>query len=161
MPAFCSNRISSTFLRHLAIWALPSRSDILHSQSWLPGPRTHYAWSAHGSQNVSKERLKFSRPFVYAARKLLDSLSEKGYRTLEQWTNAKWSMKCSRSMSAMHAFILRVSTRPMGLPRKSCVKLHLLRSGLGRFCSSMRKWGLAPFSNCECGTTEQTADHII
>ena len=25
----------------------------------------------------------------------------------------------------------------------------------------MHKRGLAPFSNCECGATKQTADHIV
>ena len=25
----------------------------------------------------------------------------------------------------------------------------------------MYKWGLAPSLNCECGATEQTADHVI
>ena len=49
----------------------------------------------------------------------------------------------------------------MGLPKISWVKLNRLRSGVGRFCLSMHKWGLAPSSNCECGATEQTADHII
>ena len=36
-----------------------------------------------------------------------------------------------------------------------------MRTGVGRFHSSMYKWGLAPSPNCECGTTEQTAHHVI
>ena len=60
-------------------------------------------------------------------------------------------------------FIPKASSRPlgMGLPRAAWVKLNRLRSGVGRFCSSMYKWGLAPLANCECGASEQTADHII
>ena len=49
----------------------------------------------------------------------------------------------------------------MGLPRASWVKLNRLRTGVGCFYSSMYKWGLAISPNCECGATDQTADHII
>ena len=116
----------------------------------------------YGSQDACRERLKSRRPFVPAAQKLLDSLSEKGIRAA-QWTNTQWDMEYSKSMSALHVFIPKVSTRPMGmsLPRAAWVKLNRLRSGVGRFYSSMYKWGLAPFSKCECGATEQTAEHII
>ena len=49
----------------------------------------------------------------------------------------------------------------MSLTRTAWVKLNRLRTGVGRFDSSMHKWGLAPSANCECGASEQTADHII
>ena len=113
-------------------------------------------------QDALRERLKSRRSFVPAARKLLDSLSESDIRAA-QWTDTRWNMEYSKSTSALHAFIPRVSTRPLGmsLPRVAWVKLNRLRSGVGRFCSSMYKWGLAPFSNCECGATEQTVDYII
>ena len=116
----------------------------------------------YGSQDARRERLKSRRSFVPAARKLLDSLSEMGVRAA-QWTNTKWDMEYSRSTSALHALIPRVSDRPLGmsLPRAAWVKLNRLRSGVGRFRSSMYKWGLAPSANCECGATQQTADHII
>ena len=62
----------------------------------------------------------------------------------------------------VRAFILSVSSRPLGmsLPKTSWVRLNRLRIGVGRFYSSMYKWGLAPSPNCECGATEQTADHV-
>ena len=49
----------------------------------------------------------------------------------------------------------------MGLPRAACVKLNRLRTGVGRFYLSMHKWGLVPSQNCECGASEQTADHVL
>ena len=49
----------------------------------------------------------------------------------------------------------------MGLPRAFWVKLNRLRTGVGRFYSSMYKWGLAPSSNCECGAADQIANHVI
>ena len=74
-----------------------------------------------------------------------------------------WNMECLKSASRLHAFIPRAIPKPlgMGLPRTSWVKLNRLRTGVGRLHSSMYKWGVAPSPNCECGASEQTADHII
>ena len=57
----------------------------------------------------------------------------------------------------------RTGARPvgMGLPRAAWVKLNRLRTGVGRFHSSIHKWGLAPLPNCECGASEQTAGHVL
>ena len=66
-------------------------------------------------------------------------------------------------VSARGVYIPRVSTRPIGmsLTRRAWVKLNRLLTGVGRFGSSMHKWGLAPSAKCECGASEQAADHII
>ena len=116
----------------------------------------------HRSQNVSKKKLKSRRPLVSTARKLLDNLSEMSIRTA-QWMNTKWNIEYPKSISGIHAFIARVGTRSKGvsLLRASWDKINQLRSGSNRFCSSMHKWGLVSFSNCDCGGTEQTVDHII
>ena len=113
-------------------------------------------------QAASKKRLKFRHPFVPAAQKLLHNLSELGIRAA-QWTNLTLDTKYSESMSALGVYFPRVSTRPIGrnLTRTAWVKLHRLRTGVGGFGSSMRKWGLASSAKCECGASEQTADHII
>ena len=49
----------------------------------------------------------------------------------------------------------------MSLTRTAWVNLNRPRTGVGRFGSSMHKWGLASSAKCECGASEQTADHII
>ena len=115
-----------------------------------------------GSPDGHRERLKSRRPFVPAARKLLQDLTELDIRAA-QWTDFKWSTEYSECSSDLCAFIPRASTRPMamGLPRSSWVRLNRLRAGVGCFQSFMHKWGLAPTSNCECGAAEQTAQHII
>ena len=115
-----------------------------------------------GQQNAHLERLKSRHPFVPAAWKLLGSLSKLDIRE-KQWTKNKWNADYFESTSRVRAFIRRVSSRPlkMGLPRTSWVTLNRLRTGIGRFHSSMYKLSLASSLNCECGVTKQTADHVI
>ena len=46
------------------------------------------------------------------------------------------------------------STKPVGLSlfKTTWVKCNRLQTGLGRFYSSMLKWGLAPSQNCKQST---------
>ena len=115
-----------------------------------------------GQQDAHLGRLKSRRPFVLAAWKVLDSLSKLDIR-VKQWTKHKWNADYLECTSRVRAFIPRVSSRQLGmsLPRTSWVRINRLRTGIGRFHSSMYKWGLAPSPNCECDATEQTANHII
>ena len=101
------------------------------------------------TQAVGKERLKSRRSFVPAARKLLHNLSELGIRAA-QWTNLTWDTEFSKSISVLGVYIPRVSTRPIGmsLTRTAWVKLNRLRTGVGRFGSSMHKWSLASSAKC-------------
>ena len=115
-----------------------------------------------GSSDTRQVRLRSRRPFVPAARNLLDNLARLGIRASE-WTNLKWNAEYCEGASRLRAFVPQTGSRPvgMGLPREACVKLNHLRTGVGRFHSSMHKWGLAPSPNCECGASEQTADHVL
>ena len=140
--------------RQEATLSLASRSSldpghILHGQLTEP-------------QAASKERLKSRCPFVPAVQKLLHDLSELGIRAA-QWTNLTWDTEYSKSRSARGVYIPRVSTRPIGmsLTRTAWVKFNRLRTDVGRFDSSMHKWGLVSSAKCECGASEQIADHII
>ena len=112
-----------------------------------------------GSSDTCEVRL---RPFVPAARNLLDNLSRLIIRASE-WTNHKWKTEYCENASMLRVFVPRTGARPvgMGLPRAAWVKLNRLRTGVGRFYSFMHKWGLAPSPNCECGASEQTADHVL
>jgi len=48
----------------------------------------------------------------------------------------------------------------MTLPR-AWVQLNRLRTGVGCFRSCLYKWGMASSEACECGTEEQTVDHVV
>ena len=115
-----------------------------------------------GSSDTRQVRLRSRRPFVPAAWNLLDNLARLRIRA-SKWTNHKWKTEYCECASRLRAFVPRTGARPvgMGLPRVAWVKLNRLRTGVGRFHSSMHKWGLAPLPNCECGAFEQTVDYVL
>ena len=115
-----------------------------------------------GSSDTCQVRLRSRRPFVPGARNLLENLARLAIRASE-WTNHKWKTEYCENASRLRVFVPGTSARPvgMGLPRAACVKLNRLRTGVGRFHSSIHKWGLALSRNCECGASEQTADHVL
>ena len=112
-------------------------------------------------------RLRSRRPFVPAARNLLDNLARLGIRAFE-WTNHKWKTEYCENASRLRAFVPGTGAKPveMGLPRAAWVKLNRLRTGVGQFhsygISLLHRWDidLASSPNCECGASEQTADHV-
>ena len=115
-----------------------------------------------GSSDTRQVRLKSRRPFLPAVRNLLDNLARLGIRA-SKWTNHKWKTDYCKGASRLRAFVPETGARPVGmcLPRAAWVKLNRLRTGIGRLHLSMHKCGLAPSPNCECGASEQTADHVL
>ena len=115
-----------------------------------------------GSSGSHQVRLRSRCPFVPGVQNLLDNLARLGIRTSE-WTNHKWNAEYCENASRLRAFVPETGARPvrMGLPHAAWVKLNCLRTSVGRFHSSIHKWGLAPSPNCECGASEQTADHVL
>ena len=96
-----------------------------------------------GSSDIRQVRLRSRHPFVPGARNLLDNLARLGIRASE-WTNHKWNAEYCENASRLRVVVPETGARPVG-----------------RFHSSMHKWGLAPSPNCECGASEQTADHVL
>ena len=139
---------------------LGARLSLAYRGSLDPDHILHYLLS--GSSDTRQARLRFRRPFVPAARNLLDNLARLGIRASE-WTNYKWKTEYCENASRLRAFVPGTGARPVGmsLPRAAWIKLNRLRTGVGRFHSSMHKWGLAPSPNCECAASEQTADHVL
>ena len=115
-----------------------------------------------GSSDNRQARLRSRHPFVPGARNLLDNLARLSIRVSE-WTKHKWKTEYCEGASRLRAFVSETGARPvgMGLPRAAWVKLNRLGTGVWQFHSSLHKWGLAPSPNCECGASEQTADHVL
>ena len=119
-------------------------------------------WSFKWPSDTRQVRLRSRRPFVPAARNLLNNLARLDIRVSE-WTNHEWNAEYCENVFRLRAFVPGTGASPvgMGLPRAAWVKLNRLRTGVGRFHSSMHKWSLAPSPNCESGASEQTADHVL
>ena len=144
----------------------PAKSRRLGATLFLANRAIHDSDYVLHRQLIGQQDAHLGRPrsihlFVPVEWKLF-SLSKLDIR-VKQWTKHKWNEDYLESTSSVCAFIPRVSSRQLGmsLPRTSWVRLNRLRTGVGRFHSSMYKLGLAPSPNCECGATEQTADHVI
>ena len=84
-----------------------------------------------GSSDTRQVRLRSRRPFVPAARNLLDNLAGLGIRASE-WTNHKWKTEYYENAFRLRAFVPGTGARPvgMGLPRAAWVKLNRLRTGV-------------------------------
>ena len=115
-----------------------------------------------GSSDTCQVRLRSRRPFVPGVQNLLEKLTDLASALLNgQITNG--NTEYCENASRLRAFVPKTCARPVGigLPRAAWVKLNCLQTGVGQFHSSMHKWGLAPSLNCECGASEQTADHVL
>ena len=112
-------------------------------------------------ERPTRARLKSRRPFSQQAHHLSD-LAPPGV-TKQSWLRTRWKDDwLAAPPSRLHNFIRDPHSVPgLDLPRKQWTTLNRLRTGVGRFSSSMLKWGLKDSSVCECGAPEQTVDHIL
>ena len=112
-----------------------------------------------GSSDARQVRLRSERLFVPES---ANNLAGLGIR-VSYWTNYKWNAQYCENTSRLRAFIPKTTGKPVGmsLPRTAWVKLNSLRTGIGRFHSSMHTRGLGFSPNCKCGASEQTADHLL
>ena len=107
-------------------------------------------------------RLKSRKPYNKKAQEMLSVIPED--RSKDAWISATWKQELEASgPTRVHRHVPDPGEGVNGeeLSRKHWTTLNRLRTGVGRYKASMKKWGLADSAACECGEPEQTADHII
>ena len=107
-------------------------------------------------------RLKSRHPYNKAAQEMLRSIPED--LSTSAWLQASWKQEWEAAgPSRLHQYIWDPGDGVEGedLPRRQWTLLNRLRTGVGCFKASMKKWGLADNAACECGEPEQSAEHII
>ena len=81
-------------------------------------------------------------------------------RSKDAWIAATWKQEWGASgPTRVHRHVSDPGEGVKGedLSRKHCTTLNRLRTGVGRYKASMKKWGQADSAACECGEPEQTA----
>ena len=107
-------------------------------------------------------RLKSRKPYNKEAQEMLSVIPED--RSKDAWLAVTWKQEWEASgPTRVHRHVSDPGEGVKGeeLNRKHWTTLNRLRTGVGRYRASMKKWGLADNAACECGEPEQTADHII
>ena len=108
------------------------------------------------------DRLTSRHPYNKGAQEQLRSIPED--LSTEAWLAATWKQQWeSAGPTRIHCYIQDPGDGIKGeeLPRRQWTLLNRLRTGVGCFKKSMRKWCLADRAACECGEPEQTADHSL
>ena len=112
------------------------------------------------TNEVSPCRLKSHKPYNKEAHEMISVIPED--RSKDAWIAAMWKQEWEASgPTRVHRHISDPGEGVKGeeLSRKYWTTLNRLRTGVGRYRASMKKWGLADSAACECGNPEQTADH--
>ena len=106
-------------------------------------------------------RLKSRKPYNKEAQEMLSVIPED--RSKDAWIAATWKQEWEASgPTRVHRHVPDPGEGVKGeeLCRKHWTTLNRLRTRVGRYKASMKKWGLADSAACKCGEPEQTADHI-
>ena len=85
-------------------------------------------------------------------------------RSKDAWIAVAWKQNWEASgPTRVHRHVSDPGEGVKGeyLSRKHWTTLNRLRTKVGRYRASMRKWGLADSASCEFGEPEHTADHTI
>ena len=124
----------------------------------------HYWHCLHDTtkREVPPCRLKSRQPYNMEAQETLCVIRED--RSKDAWIAAAWKQAWEAfGPTRVHRHVSDPGegVKEEYLSRQHWTTLNRLITGVGRYRSSMKKWGLGDSAACECGEPEQTADHII
>ena len=156
-------RSTPTFMLPVVSGIMPP--DIRRNKQCLALSRRAEADDQHALHNIVtastpvRKRLQSRHPFSEHAKQLTSDAHEKTNRA---WAEGTWGTRWDITRCRLKTFIHTPSNKPIGhdLARQSLVRLNRIRTGYGRFKSNMNRMGLSPSASCECGVTDQTAQHI-
>ena len=156
-------RSTPTFMLPVVSGIMPP--DIRRNKQCLALSRRAEADDQHALHNIvtastpGRKRLQSRHPFSEHAKQLT---SDAHGTTNRAWAEGTWEMRWGTTRCRLRTFIQTPSNKPIGhdLARYSLVCLNRIRTGYGRFNANMNQMGLSPSASCECGATDQTAQHI-
>ena len=121
--------------------------ETLSLTPWISGPDHILYGLLSGFSDTRQVRLRSRRPFVPAARTLLDNLARLGIRASE-WTNHKRKLEYCKGVSRFRAFVPGTDARPvgMGLHQAAWVKLNRLQTCTNRVLLLHRIASVAPLN---------------
>jgi len=165
-------RIVTVCLRPTPVDNFPTLTDIqpaelrrsgdtlsLGHRAMEPGHLLHSELTHTSSADVW--HLKSRHPFVPAAQQLI-SFSDNNICAAQQ-ADHQWNAEWVDNPTRLRILIPDTGTQPSGItfPRRAWIQLNCLRTGVGRFCSCLYKWGMASSAACECGAEEQTTNQFV
>ena len=91
------------------------------------------------------------------------SFSDNNNISAAQWADHQWNAEWADNPTGLRTLIPDTGTLLPGmtLPGRAWIRLNHLHTGVGRFRSCLYKWGMASSAASECGTEEQTVDHVV
>ena len=158
-----SIRSTPTFMLPVVSGIMPP--DIRRNKHCLALSRRAEADDQHALHSIVtastpvRKRLHSHHPFSEHAKQLT---SDAHGKTNRAWAEGTREMIWDITRCRLKTFVHTPSNIPIGhdLTRQSLVRLNRIRTGYGRFKSNMNRMWLSPAASCECGATDQTAQHI-
>ena len=139
--------------------------DIRRNKQSLALSRRAEADDQHTLHNIvtastpGRKRLQSRHPFSEHAKQLT---SDAHGKTNRAWAEGTWETRWDTTRCRLRTFIQTPSNKHIrhDLARYSLVRLNRIRTGYGRFNANMNQMGLSPSASCDCGATDETAQHI-
>ena len=145
--------LKPTPTEHLLILSgIPTLS--LAHQSLKPGHTLHNYFN----RPMTKRHLKSRKPFIIEEQGLWAQSTN-----APTWIHNTCKENWTKNISRLHSFVINVGPLSTGheLNQLSWVWLICLCTGIKQFRSLMYKWKVTTTAVCDCGTEQQTPEHLL